>query len=332
MAHGHAALDDLAGRAVNGDDVTFVQQHAGRLQRLALEVDVHGGGADHARASHAPRDHGRVARHTATRGQDADGGMHALHVLRRRLDARQDHGVPLRFQVHGLVGVEHDLARGGARRCRQALGEHDHLGLGVEGRVKQLIELVRVETRYSLLAGDQPLPRHVHGDLKRGLGRAFARAGLQHEELAFLHGKLDVLDVTEALLKRGTRRLQFGEGLGHERFQRGLAVAGCAALRLGQRLGRAQARHHVLALRVQQELAEKLLGAGRRIAGEDDTGRAVVAPVAEHHGLDGNGRAPIVGDVVETPIGDGTRILPRAEHGGDGAPELLAQVLRERPL
>ena len=110
LAHGYAAFDDLAGRAVDGDDVAFMQKHTGRLQRLALEIDMHGGGADHAGAPHAARHHRRMARHAAARGEDADGGMHALHVLRRRLDARQDHGVALRLEMHGLVGVEHDLA------------------------------------------------------------------------------------------------------------------------------------------------------------------------------------------------------------------------------
>ena len=76
---------------------------------------MHRGGADHAWPPHAARDHGRMARHAAARGEDADGGMHALHVLRRRLDARQDHRVALPFQMNGLVRIEHELARGGAR-------------------------------------------------------------------------------------------------------------------------------------------------------------------------------------------------------------------------
>ena len=59
--------------------------------------------------------------------------------------------------------------------------------------------------------------------------------------------------------------------------RRPLGVRG-AARGLGQRLGRAQARHHVLALRIDQELAVKLVGAGRRIAREHDAGRALARP------------------------------------------------------
>ena len=183
---------------------------------------------------------------------------------------------------------------------------------------------------HRLLVGDQPLLGHVDGDLERGLRRALARAGLQHEQLAFLHGELDVLDVAEMRFELGASRLQLGEGVGHQRFERrtlrvrrtrrAASVNGC---------GRAQARDHVLALRIDQELAVKLVGAGRRIAREHDAGRALLAHIAEHHGLDGDGGAPIVGNVVQAAIGDGARVLPRAEHGGDGAPQLGVKILRE---
>ena len=123
---------------------------------------------------------------------------------------------------------------------------------------------------------------------------------------------------------------ELGEHVGHEAFERrhastfeprrAASVKGCR---------RAQARHHVLALRIDQELAVKLVGAGRGIAREHDAGRASLAHIAEHHGLDGDGGAPIVGNVVQAAIGDGARVLPGAEHGGDGAPELGVQVLRE---
>ena len=68
---------------------------------------------------------------------------------------------------------------------------------------------------------------------------------------------------------------------------------------------------------------------GRGIAREHDAGRASLAHIAEHHGLDGDGGAPIVGNVVKPAIGNGARVLPGPEHGGDRAPELGVDVLRE---
>ena len=115
-------------------------------------------------------------------------------------------------------------------------------------------------------------------------------------------------------------------------LERWLGVAGNAPRRLGQRLRCAQARDHVFTLRVQQELAEEFVGASGWVAREHNAGGAVVAAIAEHHGLDRDGGTPSVGNIVEAPIGDGARVLPRTEHGGDGAPKLLMQILRERPL
>jgi hypothetical protein len=52
--------------------------------------------------------------------------------------------------------------------------------------------------------------------------------------------------------------------------------------------------------------------------------------IAEHHGLDVDGGAPILRDSVQAAIGDGAlRSSTTAEDGADGAPELLLRVLRE---
>src|SRR5262249_7904061 len=61
-------------------------------------------------------------------GEDALRGVHAVDVLGAGLDPHQDHLAALRLQKLRLVGREHDLARGGARRGRQA--GRDHLPLG----------------------------------------------------------------------------------------------------------------------------------------------------------------------------------------------------------
>ena len=108
--------------AVDGDDLALAQDLAAGCERLALKVDLHRGGADDARPPHAARHHRGVAGHAAAGGDDARRGMHALHILGRGLDPRQDQGVALRLEMHGLVGVEHELAGRGAGRGGQARG------------------------------------------------------------------------------------------------------------------------------------------------------------------------------------------------------------------
>ena len=104
----------------------------------------------------------------------------------------------------------------------------------------------------------------------------------------------------------------------------GLSEPRLLARGLGDLLRRADAGHHILALRIDQEFAIERLLAGRRIAGEGDAGRGIVAHIAEHHGLHVDRRAPAFRDVVQAAIGLGARIHPRAEHRADRAPELLA--------
>ena len=81
----------------------------------ALVVDAQRTGAAHARPPHAARHHGGVARHAAAGGENAGGRVHAVDVLGARLDANQDDLAALALQGLGLVGIEYDLARRGAR-------------------------------------------------------------------------------------------------------------------------------------------------------------------------------------------------------------------------
>ena len=57
----------------------------------------------------------------------------------------------------------------------------------------------------------------------------------------------------------------------------------------------------------------------------------VVALVAEHHGLDVDGRAERVVDLVLAAVVDRPLVVPGAEHGLDAARELLGGVLGELP-
>ena len=84
-----------------------------------------------------------------------------LVSMRTRMTLR-----PSRLHLLGLVGGEHDLAGRRARRGRQAGADDVALGLGIDGRVQQLVERGRIDARDRLLARDQPFARHVDGDLQ----------------------------------------------------------------------------------------------------------------------------------------------------------------------
>ena len=99
---------------------------------------------------------------------------------------------------------------------------------------------------------------------------------------------------------------------------------------VGQADGVADAGDDVLALRVLQVVAVHALGAGGRVAGEGDAGAGVHAEVAEHHRLDVDRGAEVVGDPLLAAVEPRAVGVPRVEDGAHREVELLARVLRER--
>ena len=108
-----------------------------------------------------------------------------------------------------------------------------------------------------------------------------------------------------------------------------LVAFGHHLLELANRLRSPDAGDDVLALRVDEEFAVELLGAGRRVPGEPDAGRRSVAGIAEHHHLHVDRGADVVGDVVDPAVLDRARVHPRPEHGVARHLELTTRILRE---
>ena len=96
-----------------------------------------------------------------------------------------------------------------------------------------------------------------------------------------------------------------------------------------ERLGDANARDDVFALRVLEEVAVRLVLPRRRVARERDSGTGVVTLVAEHHRLHVDRGSEIVGDPLEAAVVARTAAVPRLEHGLDRVAELLLRIGRE---
>ena len=160
---------------------------------------------------------------------------------------------------------------------------------------------------------------HVDGHAQRGRAGALADAGLEHPELALLDGELGVAHVLVVALEAGEDGEQLARG-----------SSGSALCQRVEVLGVADAGHDVLALGVDEEVAVRPVLAGGGVAGEADAGAGVVVAVAEHHRLHVDGGAEVVADALADAVGDGAGAVPAAEHGLDGAAQLLDRVLRER--
>ena len=310
LDHRHPPGQHLAQRSVDGDDVAGLEGARADAHGAAAVIDADGAAAGDAGLAHAARDHRGVRGHAAARGQNAFGGVHAVNVFRAGLDPHQNDLAAIGLQLGGLVGREHDFAGGRARRGRQAGGDHVALGGGIDGRMQQLIERGRIDPRHRVLLGDQAFIGELDGDAQRRLRGALAAAGLQHPQLALLDRELHVLHVAVVLFEQRVDPRQLLERLGHRGFHRRLVGAGFLARIFGDVLRRADARHHVLALRVDQEFAVQLALAGRGIARERNAGRRGLAHIAEHHRLHVDRGAPGFRNVVQPAVGHRARVHP----------------------
>ncbi len=221
---------------------------------------------------------------------------------------------------------------------RDRLGALD--GGRVEDRVQQFVEALGTDPAQRFLLVDDALAQHLHRDAHHRRTGALAVAGLQHPQAAFLDGELDVLHVRVVLFELLLGRHQLLVNIGHQFFERGelgaplvfadLRQLGPAARTLERHLlRRADAGDHVFTLRVDQEFAVEQVFAGTGIAGEGNTGAAVVAEVAEHHGLHVHRGTPGFGNVVQLAIDLGAVVVPALEHRHHRAPQLLPRIGRE---
>ncbi len=242
--------------------------------------------------------------------------MHTLDVLGGGLQAHEHYLLAGLSLLNGVLGGEDDLAAGGSGRGGQSAGYGcgGLQGCRVELGMQQSVQLLGIDHQKGLLLGLHALVDKVTGDFDGGCSSALAVAGLQHVELAVLHGELHVLHILIVVLKKLADLLELLEGLGE------------LLCHLGDGHGSAHAGHNVLALGVGEELAHQLLLAGGGVAGKGDASAAVIAHVAEGHHLHVNGGAPAVGYLVHAAVHVGAGVVPGTEHGLDGAHELLLGV------
>jgi hypothetical protein len=152
-----------------------VAQHRVADADLAgAEVDRQLAGAGDRRAAHAAGDQRGVRGLAALGGEDPARRVEARDVVGLGERAHED-DVPSRgVGLDRLLGGEHDLALRGARRGGHARGQHGVLGVGVERRVQQRVELLGVDRRQRLAATEQASSTASQAKRTGGLGGRLA--------------------------------------------------------------------------------------------------------------------------------------------------------------
>ena len=206
---GNIAQHDLAGGAVQGDDIAAPDDHAvggggGAFGVVDADVAATGDGTH----AHAPGHHRRVGGHAAQLGEHTGGHFHAVDVFGGGLAPHQDDTVALRHLQLRLLGGEYHLAGGTAGAGRQAVGHDVGLGSRVDHGVQESLHVIGGDAHQRLALGDESLFHHVHRDFHRCAPGALAAAGLQHVEPAFLDGEFQVLHIPVVLLQQGLGGIQ----------------------------------------------------------------------------------------------------------------------------
>ncbi len=312
------AFVDVTGRAVDGKIVALAERLGADLDRLAVE-HFDGVAAGHADLAHLARHDRCVGGHPASRSQEPRRRIHPVDVVGTGLLPHEHHPVPCRLHVHGTIGRQRDLACRSPGPGRQAFAEWIgfRFFFRIENRVQILRQLIGTDPLDGFFFPDQPFLYHVDGDFHRRDARAFANPGLQHVELAFLDGELQVQHVAVMFFEFLVRVLQVFVSLRHVLGQR------------ADRQRRADARHDVFTLRVHQTFTEKRMVAGTRAARERHPGTAGLPHVAEHHRHHVDRGPPRVGNAVQPPVGDRTRPEPGRKHGVDRHAQLIERLVGE---
>src|ERR1700688_4867514 len=220
---GHFAGINDAVAAIEREPVPFLYDLAIRGHHARLVVNVQCLRANNAAlAPSACHDRG-VARLAAGRGKNALRHSHPAYIFWACLPAHQNYLVSFRRPVFRLVRGENYFADRRAWHRIDALRQNPRLqrapvNLGVNDRIEETLDVLRLDALDRFFLGDQLLVCHVHRDAKRRCRRALARARLQHIERPLFDGELHVLHIAIMLLKFYSNFLELRVHLGHGPF------------------------------------------------------------------------------------------------------------------
>ena len=316
---GDDTVVDVTCRAVDGDIVAFLEGLACKCELLISLVHSDIGAAGYTAGTHTAGYNGSVRGHTAANCQDTLSSLHTLDVLGRGLKTNENYLFACAALSLSVLSGEDYLTASSTGRSTQALA-HGGSGLeslSVELRMEKCIEVSGVDHQNGLFLCSHTLVNEVASDLKSSLSCTLAVTGLEHIELAVLNGELHILHISVVVFKSLANLCELLECLGE------LLLHLCDVHRC------TNARDNVLALCVCQELTEQTLFACSGVTSERNACTAIVAHVTESHGLNVNGGAPAVGDIVISSVNVSSGVVPRTEYSLDSAHELLLGIRGE---
>ena len=317
---GDHALINLAGGAVKGNFIAFMEGIAAQGKFLCILINLDVTAAGYTAGTHTAGYYCCMGSHAAANGQDAFCCMHAFNVLRRGFQTHQNNLFPLLLMgILRVICGKVNLTSRSTRRCGQCFT--DNLAalqcLCIKGRMQQLIQALCLNAQNCFFRCNSAFIHQITGNLHSCRCGTLAVSCLQEEQIAFLDGEFHILHVAVMVFQT--------VGNVHKL---------CITLRqilcqLGDRLRSTDAGYNVFALGINQVLAKNTLFAGGRVTGKCHAGTGGITHVAEYHGLDIDCGTPVTRDIIHTTVYNGTWVIPGTEYCLDSLHQLYLRVLRE---
>ena len=135
-----------ASSAVEGNDITFMKNCFTDVSQPQIYVDNNSIGTGYTGFAHTSSDHRRMRGFATTARQNTFCGKEPMYIFGTRLFPDQDHFFAGIAELLREVCIEYTFTGGGARRSRQAGRDRYCRTVGIEARVQQLFQQLRIDS------------------------------------------------------------------------------------------------------------------------------------------------------------------------------------------
>ena len=278
---------------------------AGKCKFLILFIHSDLAASGYTASTHTTSNNCCVRCHTATNCQDTLSRFHTGDVFRRSLKTNKNNFLASCSPLYSIVCCEDDLTASSSRRSAKCFCHWSSLfqSLSVELRMKQCVEVTRIDHCYSFFFCSHSLVNKVTSDLQSSLSSSLTVTCLKHIQFTMLYSKLHILHISVVFFKCFANLFELYECFREFLFHFG-DVHRCT-----------NTGNNVFTLSICKEFTKQTVSSCSRVTCEGNTCTTVITHVTKCHHLYVNSCTPRIWDIVVTTIYVSTWVVPRTEYG-----------------
>ena len=164
--------------SIQREIIPLLHRYGAHGKGLLIQVDLDRFGTGNTRFSKPARHYRSVARHSAMTGQNPPCRIQTVYVVRSRLRANEDNGLPFFPHRRRFIGIKYDNPHSRSGRRGKPFCQNDVFFIGVNLRMKQLLHLERRNARDRCFFIYGSCFIHFHCHPNSGGGSSLAAASL----------------------------------------------------------------------------------------------------------------------------------------------------------